>query len=451
MDRTEASDAFDAGSIPVGRSNVVKKEREIVLKKKKRRRRNRRRENPVLRWLRDVVILIINNKIIALIVLAFVVVAIIGVVIVKALSKEPEPVEEVAIEEEVVSNDYVITDEPLQVDAIPEINALMSSYYKAAASGDTATITSIKTGVEDKENIVIAKKAEYVEDYPVVTCYTKSGPVADSYIVFAYYEVKLFDYEQTVPGLNAWYVCKRDDGTYYINDDDQDEKLANYCKAISVQDDYVDLTNTVNVKFNEAVAADEKLAAFLDKLPDLLTAAVGEELDKANEPEVVEQPEETDTVVVDTTEKQAKATDVVNVRESDSESADKLGKVQKGDTLTVVEQKINGWSKVVYKSSKGDYGYIKSEYLSIIGEDGNTEASTANETVDEQALANSPSSGKAKAKDTVNIRESASTTADKVAVAYKGEEMTVVEKQSDGWSKVKFNGKTGYVKSEYLE
>ncbi|MBP5746406.1 MAG: SH3 domain-containing protein, partial [Lachnospiraceae bacterium] len=41
--------------------------------------------------------------------------------------------------------------------------------------------------------------------------------------------------------------------------------------------------------------------------------------------------------------------------------------------------------------------------------------------------------------------------ADRVAVAYKGEEMTIVNKQADGWTKVKFNGKTGYVKSEYLE
>ncbi|MBR3635155.1 MAG: SH3 domain-containing protein, partial [Lachnospiraceae bacterium] len=73
------------------------------------------------------------------------------------------------------------------------------------------------------------------------------------------------------------------------------------------------------------------------------------------------------------------------------------------------------------------------------------------EVTDEEAAANSPSSGKAKARDTVNIRESASTTADRVAVAYKGEEMTVINKQADGWTKVKFNGKTGYVKSEYLE
>lgn len=413
--------------------------------------RRKKRENAAIRWIRDVLALIIANKMIALIVLAFLVITVIGLIVVDVMLRDRTPVEEVEVQVENVLNDeYVITDEALQIDAIPEINSLMQSYYKAAAVGDIETIDRIKTGIDDKEKIVISKKSEYVEDYPVVTCYTKSGPVEDSYIVFAYYEVKLFDYEQTVPGLNAWYVCKNADGSFYINDDEQDEKLANYCKAISVQDDYVDLTNTVNVKFNEAVATDEKLAAFLDKLPDLLTSAVGEELAKANEPEeVVEAVEPEETVVSDTTEKKAKATDVVNVRSSDSETADKIGKVQKGDILTVYEQKINGWSKV---SFDGKEAYIKSEYLEVIGE-GNSEiaSSTTNEVSDAEAIANSPSSGKAKAKDTVNIRESASTTADKVAVAYKGEEMTVVQKQADGWTKVKFGGKTGYVKSEYLE
>ncbi len=293
-----------------------------------------------------------------------------------------------------------------------------------------------------------------------MTCYTKSGPVADSYMVFAYYEVKLADYEKVVPGLNAWYVCKAATGRLYINDDEQDEKLANYCKIISVQDDVVDLNNTVNVKFNEAVAEDEELAAFLDLLPSLLSSAVGDELAKNSEDaqgdttdDGVDTPDGEDVQVVETIEKKAKTTDVVNIRSSDSENADKVGKAQKGDEFIVLEQKINGWSKIIYNNKEC---YIKTEYLQIEGEEQpeeeNQQAEVKNDEVtDEEAAANSPSSGKAKARDTVNIRESASTTADRVAVAYKGEEMTVINKQADGWTKVKFNGKTGYVKSEYLE
>ena len=51
---------------------------------------------------------------------------------------------------------------------------------------------------------------------------------------------------------------------------------------------------------------------------------------------------------------------------------------------------------------------------------------------------------------TINIRESMSTTAKKVAVAYAGQKVEVVMQYEDGWTKVKYDGKEGYVKSEYL-
>ena len=413
------------------------------------------KDNAVVKWFKDVAQLIKQNKKIAAITGAFILLVIIGVCVSIATKNKQQNQTPEVTETPSGAQEYVITDEAMQVDAFPDVNALMRKYYDAAAAGDVATIESIKSSVDEKEKIIIEKKSEYIDAYPTVTCYTKRGHVADSYMVFAYYEVKLTDYEKTVPGLNAWYVCKRDNGELYINDDEQDEKLANYCKVISVQDDVVDLNNTVNVKFNEAVAADEELAAFLDLLPSLLSSAVGDELAKNSEDAVEEendsQADQTTEQVVTEVNKKAKTTDVVNIRSSDSETADKVGKAQKGDEFVVIEQKINGWSKIKYNDKEC---YIKSEYLQIEGEETETETvaeTTKDETTDEEAAANSPSSGKAKAKDTVNIRESASTDAGRVAVAYKGEEMTVVNKQADGWTKVKFNGKTGYVKSEYLE
>jgi len=422
----------------------LKKRERIVLKRKK--------ENATAKWINEVATLIITNKKIALIVLAFVVIAIGAVIVINVVSKDKIPEGDlIQIETEALPEEYVITDEELQVDAIPEINTLMRNYYDATAAGDIDTVVKLKSNMDEKDKIVLQKKSEYVEAYPTVTCYTKSGPISETYIVFAYYEVKLFDYEQTVPGLNVWYVCKKTDGSYYINDDEPDEKLANYCKAISVQDDYVDLTNTVNVKFNEAVANDKKLADFLDKLPDILATAVGEKLAKEEAPEPVDTEVDTDSNTDadgTTTIVKAKTTDVLNVRASDSETADKIGLVQKGEVLEVLEQKINGWSKVKFD---GKEAYIKSEYLELIDGSETTVSAEESSASTEEAIANSPSSGTAKAKDTVNIRKSASTTAEKVDVAYKGEEMTVVEKQSDGWTKVKFKGKTGYVKSEFLE
>lgn len=45
-------------------------------------------------------------------------------------------------------------------------------------------------------------------------------------------------------------------------------------------------------------------------------------------------------------------TTTVNVRSSDSEQADKLGKVSGGTKLQVLEQRPNGWTKVDYEGKK---------------------------------------------------------------------------------------------------
>ncbi len=313
------------------------------------------KDNAVVKWFKDVAQLIKQNKKIAAITGAFILLVIIGVCVSIATKNKQQNQTPEVTETPSGAQEYVITDEAMQVDAFPDVNALMRKYYDAAAAGDVATIESIKSSVDEKEKIIIEKKSEYIDAYPTVTCYTKSGPVADSYMVFAYYEVKLTDYEKTVPGLNAWYVCKRDNGELYINDDEQDEKLANYCKVISVQDDVVDLNNTVNV------------------LPSLLSSAVGDELAKNSEDAVEEendsQADQTTEQVVTEVNKKAKTTDVVNIRSSDSETADKVGKAQKGDEFVVIEQKINGWSKIKYNDKEC---YIKSEYLQIEGEETET-------------------------------------------------------------------------------
>lgn len=41
--------------------------------------------------------------------------------------------------------------------------------------------------------------------------------------------------------------------------------------------------------------------------------------------------------------------------------------------------------------------------------------------------------------------------ASKVAVAYQGEKVTIVQEYADGWTKVKYDGKEGYIKTSLLK
>ena len=56
-----------------------------------------------------------------------------------------------------------------------------------------------------------------------------------------------------------------------------------------------------------------------------------------------------------------------------------------------------------------------------------------------------------KATTTVNVRASASTTADRIGSLSKGLQVRILEEMANGWSKVDFEGEEGYIKSEYLE
>ena len=411
-------------------------------------------------WCKDIGGLIKENRMIAIAVVVFVAIVIIAVAVSTAIGKNSQSSEVAAAIVETESSTeeetLVVPDDPLETDAYPEVNALVKKYYQAMADGDLETLSGIMTGLDEKEQIKIAKKSEYVENYPTVICYTKKGPLEDSYIVYAYYEVKLVDFENLTPGMNALYVCKNDAGAYYINGETQDDKTIDYCEMISAQDDVVDLVNTVQVKYNELKSVDTELCEFLAQLPDILTAAVGEELAKleaeenasVEEPaEETQEPEETEEPVEEVAEtvvKTVRTTDVVNVRSSDSATADKIGKAQKGEEYTLLEEKGNGWSKIMYD---GKEAYIKTEFLQVVSE----ETAEASNSENSEAADNSPVSGTATVTDTVNIRTSASTSAEKLGVCYPGDKLEIIMKQADGWTKVKFKNKTGYVKSEFLE
>lgn len=62
-----------------------------------------------------------------------------------------------------------------------------------------------------------------------------------------------------------------------------------------------------------------------------------------------------------------------------------------------------------------------------------------------------PASGKIKIAQTINIRKACSETADKIGTAFPGETLEIVMQQADGWTRVKYNGETGYVKTEVLK
>lgn len=398
------------------------------------------------------------------IVLPIILVVCVGLTIMIAIQANKRKVEQeeaVVASEENTEEEGVpieVPDVPLEQDAVPGINELIDSYYKAMVEGDTDTMGKLVYYLDANEILRAKETSKYLEGYPTLEVYTKPGPREGCYLAFVYVELKFTDYSKPIPGMIVYYVCTNEDGEFYINEDgDESEGELQYMRKIQAQNDVIDLNNRVAAEFNDMVAEDKELVAFLEKLGDEIDVNVGETMASATESQETEDesaqeelPEESDTQEVVVTK--VKTTDVVNIRTSDSETADKLGKAAVGDEFELLEEKGNGWSKIRYND--GD-AYIKSEFL----EPSETQTASTDEQPEEEEEEEEPqqtaesteTTGTVTVQETVKIRKGASTSSDQIDTVYAGTKLDVIMKQADGWTKIKYKGQTAYVKSDYVK
>lgn len=336
---------------------------------------------------------------------------------------------------------------PFEENAYPEVNALILAYFNAMAAGDADTIESLQGSLDNMERIKIVELGKYIESYPGVIVYTKPGPIENSFIAIAYTTVILSYYpEDFLPGYMTFYICPKEDGTYYINQENESEEVLEYIRQVMAQDDVVELCNRIQVECNDIYLAKPELLNYMAEVEQQVKAAAGEILaqqqvsagdvatvsggdvsvsgnEVAQDPVTEPEPEVTGPIY-------ATATTTVNVRSSDSETADKLGKVSGGTKVMVLEQLVNGWSKIDYE---GQEGYIKSEFLQVI-----------------ESAANAQVIGTVTATTKVNVRAAASADSEKLGVAIEGESFELIANEGD-WCKIAFEGQIGYIKAEYLQ
>lgn len=350
----------------------------------------------------------------------------------------------------------------LEENAYPEINNLIRTYYDAQASGDIETISSLNTYLNEIETIRVQELSKYIDSYPVLNVYTKPGMAENAYVAYVYSEVQFIDADQLLPGMQTYYIGLDENGEYFINDGTYDDTIWNYIKEVTLQDDVVDLNNKVVVEYNNLLAEDEELSEFIAYLKEKINEDVGEILAEAEQAEAETTDIETASATEEVSEEgqtvvqTVRATDVVNIRSSDSEEADKLDKAQIGQEFTLLEEKGNGWSKVEYNNGEA---YIKSEYLEAVSEEIVVADASENDTQEETQITSEASSastsdtvsGTVKVKESVRVRKSASTDSESLGTVYAGDELELIMKQADGWTKVKYNGQTAYVKSDYVE
>lgn len=343
-------------------------------------------------------------------------------------------------------------DDSLKVDAYEEINDLITRYFTGLASGDMELVAGTVDVLTEEEKLTIDKKKDYIESYDQITCYTKKGLEEDSYVVFAAYEMKIYNIDTPAPGIMALYVCTADDGSMYIFNGDASDELTDYVLQLAVDEEVAAVISDVDTRYQQLVAENEDLGKFADTMLQSQEEVADIEPDAPSSEEGVTELE---------TPVETLVTETVRIRSERSTESEILDTIAAGTGVKVYANYEDGWSKIDYN---GTAGYCKTEFLQDTAgvstpseeaqptetETQDPEPEESEESVSENTEVTAVNK-KMQFKDTVTVRADRSADSERLTTGYAMEFPTVIESYSDGWSKIEYNGVTGYCKTEFLQ
>ena len=363
--------------------------------------------------------------------------------------------------------------EEFEIDAHEDVNALITQYYAAYAAGDIATLQTLATPISANEQSYISVFSQYVDEWQNIQCYTKSGLDNNSYLVSVTMEIKFTGVDTPAPGLDFFYVRTNEDGVLYIdnlychyNANNEENAVDTSVQALIDEFeqgvDVYELQTSVQERYNQALLSDPDLLAMVQTtiqsaindwgmmVAQNAQQGAGQDAQQTDPTETegnVDTPEEnTDTPGENETQTKETltTTDRVNVRAGADTSSARLGTVSKGTVVTRIG--VEGdWSIIEYN---GGTGYIRNDFLTY-AQPSNADSQPSND--DGDGAISFAEGTEIRLKNTVNVREGMSETSDRIGTAYAGDTVTVIMSYADGWTRVTWKGKTGYIKSSLLQ
>jgi len=347
--------------------------------------------------------------------------------------------------EDIELPDYIIIPElPLELNKHPEVTALMQEYYQAKVDGDGERAAALCVDLAEINIIKIEEAARYIERNEKIEVYTKDGLTPGSFVVYVARWMKFYDSDAIIPGIHAYYVEPDEEGNLLIRvvKENLEENVLNYLITVSLQDNVVDLYNKISVEFNDLIATDRDLEEFIAYTLARVDVNIGTVLAQMIQPDITadqfrndDDDDDTDVHQASNVTVLARATAVVNIRSSDSETAERIGRAIIGEEFTVLEQLGNGWSRIRYNNRDA---FIKSEFLEVISEIGGS-------------IADVVIAGRVRVKSAnVRVRSTASTSGQVLGTVTTNDRFDFIETVS-GWAKVVYNNQVGYIRNDFVD
>lgn len=312
----------------------------------------------------------------------------------------------------------------------PEITELISTYYNSYAAGDLDKLSGIAQKLSDMEKDYIKMMNEHVESYGNVTCTVADGAKEGAYIVCAVYDMKFAGVDETLPGMNVFYVQTDKNGGLYINnryssfnrelkEQKTKKKILTLMEEFEKSDAIVSLQQEVQTEYDKIVAGNEELQKKLNEMVDAI-ANWKESYTPPAEEETPEEPEAADDGSTD----DGNASD----GNADDGSSDD-GNTDDGST----------------DDGSADDGNT---------DDGSTDDGNADDGSSEDGNSSGlnyvPEGTVMTVNDGYNVRKSMDETSELVGTTAVGDSITIVLSYAEGWTKVEWNGTTGYIRTDLL-
>lgn len=281
-----------------------------------------------------------------------------------------------------------------------QIQELFSTYYNSYAAGDVDNLSKVTKYLSDMEKDYIKMMHKNVDSYDNVSCTVENGNKKGSYMVSVVYDMKFSGAKEALPGLNVFYVQTDKEGKLYINnryssfnrelkEQKMNKKILKLIKEFESGDTVQKLNDEVQDKYDEIIENDKKLKKKVAKVAKAITKWKDSYVAKAEEEE--QKPEE--NTQPEETPEEPQPEENTDDNASDDNSSD--------------------------EGESGGINYV-------------------------------PEGTVLTANNVYNVRTSMSVTSEILGSTAVGDSIKVVLSYAEGWTKVEWNEKTGYIRTDLL-
>jgi len=156
----------------------------------------------------------------------------------------------------------------LQVDAEPKTVELITAYMNAKLEPSTEAFTPLVNDVSLLDIEAMERETNIIEKYDNIKVYSIDTPKEGISLIYVYHEVKFIGIETAAPAATRFLVVQEADKAPYIFNGELSEETKTFISEFEQSEAYDNLVEDVNAKLLEALAKDEVLSEFYERLYD---------------------------------------------------------------------------------------------------------------------------------------------------------------------------------------